>query len=115
MAEEFDREYALELLGGDKDLLREILGLFLDDAPRLVSRMAWALEHSDGPTLKRQAHTMAGVAGNFGLPTVVKAARIIESEASEGPTSRAREAFGVLQEVLASVRSTLLDASRACP
>jgi HPt (histidine-containing phosphotransfer) domain-containing protein len=115
MVEVFDRDYALDLIGGDEDLLREILGLFLEEVPRLLSEMTRSFECADGPALKRQAHTLAGVAGNFGLPKVVEAARTIESETSDGPSSSAFEAFGTLRALLESVMPTLMVAFRANP
>ena len=77
----FDREAALEIVGGDVELLREILGLFVDGAPKLLAEIEEAIGHSDAVTLRRLAHTIRGVAGNFALGQIVEAASALESRA----------------------------------
>ncbi len=59
----FDHEAALEIVGGDVGLLREILGLFVVDAPKLLAEIEEAIGRSDAVTLRRLAHTIRGVAG----------------------------------------------------
>ncbi len=75
----FDRAAALEGLGGDEALLDEVLGLFLDDLPRLLDAIAVAVKSDDATALDRLAHTVAGVAGTFAAPGVVAEARRLEA------------------------------------
>jgi two-component system, sensor histidine kinase and response regulator len=89
----FDRDSALADLGGDEELLREILGLFLDDCPRLLSGLDSAIERADAKELKRLAHTMRGVVGHFGLNSAIEAAGTLEGLASAEAWVEARETF----------------------
>ncbi len=77
-AGEFDRRGRLDGLGGDVKLLGEVVGLFLDDCPRLLDEIGLAIRAADSASLKRLAHTVRGVASNFATPAVVEAARVLE-------------------------------------
>ncbi len=80
----FDLDAALECTGGDLPLFREVLGLFLEDCPRLLAEARTAIEASDGPALRRAAHTLKGSAGNFAAAGVVAAAERLESSGRSG-------------------------------
>ncbi len=105
--EEFDRQAALVTVGGDKALLGEVVGLFLDDCPRLLAEIEGAIDRSDTSTVKRLAHTVRGVAGNFGLPAVTRAATALESNGQVGSWDEARSAFRDLRTGLDRVRPQL--------
>ena len=104
---EFDHDSALEILGGDEVLLREILALFMEDCPRLMSEIEEAIDRSDADSLKRLAHTMRGVAGNFALKRVVESAMILEANAKADSWGIARETFDDLRQGLDRVFPSL--------
>jgi len=104
----FDRRAALEGLGGDEDLLDEVLGLFLDDCPRLLAEVHAAILADDPATLGRLAHTMAGVAGNFAAADVAVAARRIEAMARAGTAADAFEFLPDLDRAVDRFRAAVL-------
>ncbi len=104
---EFDREAALETVGGDERLLGEVVGMFLDDCPRLLAEIEGAIGRSDAPTLRRLAHTVRGVASNFGTPAIVAAARILEVGGKEEAWGGMRDAFDDLRSAIDRVRPEL--------
>ena len=63
----FDRAVALEQVAGDLELLREIAGLFLQDAPRWLADIKSGIARRDGDTLERAAHTLKGAISTFGV------------------------------------------------
>ncbi len=79
-----DLESALANLGGDAELLREILALFLDECPRLISQIEDAIDRSDSQSLKRLAHSLRGVASHFSLKMLVEATAELEAGATLG-------------------------------
>ena len=81
---EFRYREALAGLGDDEELLAEVIGLFLDDYPRLVAEMDAAAAGGDMAALARSAHTIRGVASNFAIPVVIDLARDVESAAKRG-------------------------------
>jgi two-component system, sensor histidine kinase and response regulator len=104
---EFDRESALAILGGSEEFLGEIVGLFLGDCPRLLLEIEQAIDREDAPTLERLVHSVQGVAGNFGLPAVLKAARTLESKAKAQAWSEIHPAFEDMRRVIDRVRPEL--------
>ena len=104
---EFDREAALITVGGDEALLGEVVGLFLDDCPRLLSEIEGAIGRSDAPSIKRLAHTVRGVAGTFGLPAVGLAAVTLEAKGGAESWNEARVAFEDLRLGIDRVRPVL--------
>jgi HPt (histidine-containing phosphotransfer) domain-containing protein len=68
----------LARVGGDRELLAEISRLFVDDAPRHLSKIREALSARDGEALRRAAHGLKGAAANFDAEGVVSAARSLE-------------------------------------
>jgi len=65
-------------VGGDFELLREVLGLFIADAPGHLGEMDGAIAAGDVVALARTAHTFHGAAANFGAAAVVKLVTEIE-------------------------------------
>lgn len=56
----FDRAGALARMGGDVELLREILAIQRADEPRLMARLTDAVAAHDDTTLRRTAHQLRG-------------------------------------------------------
>jgi signal transduction histidine kinase/CheY-like chemotaxis protein len=74
----FNRADVLQRLDGDADLLREVIGLFLDDCPKLVDSMRLAVAAGNGKALKTAAHRLKGSAGNLALARLSESARALE-------------------------------------
>ncbi len=49
----------------DPELRKELAGLFLEDAPKLLEEIRTAITGHDGPGLKQAAHTLKGSVGVF--------------------------------------------------
>jgi len=103
----FDRPEALECLGGDEDLLAEVLGLFLDDCPRLAAEIRAAIGAGDSASLKRLGHTVAGVAGNLAAPEVVASARRLEAMGKAGDLAEAEAAEVALGRAIDGFRAAV--------
>ena len=70
-------------------LFREIVELFLEDAPALLVQAHRSLANGDATTLERAAHSLKGLAANLDALTVVSAAHSIEQHAQERDLSLA--------------------------
>ena len=69
----FEVEAALEGLGGDVDLLREISDLFLSGLPENLNEIGRAVASGDAEALERSSHSLKGAIGNFGAHRAFKA------------------------------------------
>ena len=65
-AEVLDRARLERALGDDPAALREVYGLFLDDARRLAHRLISALAARDFAQARTLGHTLKGSAANIG-------------------------------------------------
>ena len=87
------RAEALERLGGDEDLLRELCQIFLDESPKLLQKLREAIAAADSEGVMRAAHTLKGELGYLGVAKAVQAARELEDMGHEKNLSRATEVF----------------------
>jgi PAS domain S-box-containing protein len=95
--ERLDRTAMLERVEGDHELLVEILNLFLEDAPRLLTAMHEALEQGDINVLERSAHSMKGAASNFSALVTAAAAANLEKRAGRGDKESSKAALATLE------------------
>ena len=96
LSEVIDYDATLKRLGGDTRLFRRMATLFVEDAPSLIETMRECITTGDPAPLHRAAHSLKGLAANFGARDVVtKALRLEEM----GKSSRLDEAGQILLEL----------------
>jgi CheY-like chemotaxis protein/HPt (histidine-containing phosphotransfer) domain-containing protein len=93
-----DKEDAIERVNGDMELLKEIVELFIDTCPRLLSEVNTAISQGDNKTLEREAHTIKSVIGNFSKHDAYDAAFKLERMGASGELSKAEETYKELEE-----------------
>jgi HPt (histidine-containing phosphotransfer) domain-containing protein/two-component sensor histidine kinase len=81
--EAFDFARAIEVVGGDMDLLREIVTLFLDDIPRKVDQIREALRSLNAVRVEETAQDLKGAAANIGAKTIEESLSQLERMARE--------------------------------
>jgi PAS domain S-box-containing protein len=100
MPDEFDREAALERVGGDRALLRELIDMFQAEVPGWLAGLNEAIERGDAPTVKRLAHTLKGAVSTFAAATAVAAALRLEEIGRSGELAEAPAARQELRQAL---------------
>ncbi len=103
----FDYQRSVNRLGGDAVLFREIVELFLEDAPALLVQAHRSLGAGDAPTLGRSAHSLKGLAANLDALAVVSAAQSIEQYAEQHDLSLAGACLPELAKRLQVLQSAL--------
>jgi HPt (histidine-containing phosphotransfer) domain-containing protein len=98
----------LARVDGDRELLAEVIGLFLEDGPMQIEAMRRGLADGDSNAVRRAAHSLAGAAGNFGATDVTASARALEAEALAGNLAASKELFTALQIVLVRMLDRLM-------
>ena len=98
----------LEQLGGDVQVLHEVIDLFLTDTPRILQALDASLSRGDGSSAARAAHMLKGSAANFDAPAVCQLARAVETHAREGRLDAAatvrQQLDAAVQQLLAGLR-----------
>jgi PAS domain S-box-containing protein len=94
----FDVAAALDSLGGDSELLREVAGIFLSQTPKHMEKIRKAVSERDAKLLDRGAHALKGSAANLLAQGVVGAASKLEEIGRGGSVDGAKDAFATLEE-----------------
>ena len=102
-----DESVALSRVGGDAELLREVVGLFLDDYPHSLEMIRDAVAHSDHSGLERHAHSLKGSVSTFGAQEVFEAAFALEKQGRSGDLSCAAQGLQRLEHALNMLRPDL--------
>lgn len=97
----------MDRLEGDKELLLELIGLYLEDEQGLLDQIAAAIAAGDAQQLARAAHTLKGSVGNFCAPRAHNAAAALELAGREGRLGDAPTLADQLYAELDQVRERL--------
>lgn len=87
MSKVFDYESSLKRMGNDPALFLEMVELLRADAPALLDLLRQALLSGDNQTTLRAAHTLKGLASNFGAERATAAACEVEQLAKRQPNA----------------------------
>jgi HPt (histidine-containing phosphotransfer) domain-containing protein len=74
--------------GGSRRLVNEVVDVFLEDAPAMLTRLRTAARTNDGAELARAAHAIKGSAGLFSQGAAYQSARHLEHLARSGDLTR---------------------------
>src|SRR4029453_17680321 len=97
--------------GGNEKLFRELVDVFVTDAPKLMSRIERAIERRDAGRLKETAHALKGSIGNFETSRAFSAARRLEFLGREKKLEYAPAAFAEAKTELKRLIETLRSVS----
>ena len=90
-----------EIMGEEADaFIAEILGMFVENAPKLVEQMEISLVANDNKTFIRSAHTLKSNSGTVGATALSKLAETLEQE---GTREDLQTLLGVLNETRAEL------------
>jgi HPt (histidine-containing phosphotransfer) domain-containing protein len=102
-----DREALLERVEGDRELLSEMVALFLDDCPNRLAQLRDALLRGDAADVALVAHSIKGSVCNLSACAATDAAAKLEKLASSGDLSLSRKAGEDLERELARLQPAL--------
>lgn len=69
---------ALSRLGNDRELLSDIIEIYLEDSPALLEKIRRAVMGNDSGALQRAAHSLKGLAATLSAEDVAAASRRLE-------------------------------------
>jgi HPt (histidine-containing phosphotransfer) domain-containing protein len=94
----FDREGLLERLGGDTELLDEILGIFHDECKEMLATVRSAVGDGDAHRVERAAHSLKGALLNISAEAAAEQALRLEQVGRAGELELCSEMLSDLEE-----------------
>ncbi len=108
-----DAQELREQLDGDRELLRELVELFLKNSPHTLASLRHGVNAADPKEIEATAHRLRGTLGNFSATRAAATAEELESAGREGNVERAGNLLPVLELQVKQVREELVDLMRA--
>jgi len=106
--QQLDEALALSRVGGDVDLLKEVVELFLDDYPATFEKIKGAVESRDPAALEHHAHSLKGSVSTFGANRAFQAAFTLEKQGRSGDLTGAQDGVAQLEQALAALHPELV-------
>jgi HPt (histidine-containing phosphotransfer) domain-containing protein len=97
----------LESLDNDKQLLKEVIGVFLVNCPGKLKELKAAVTARNLHRIMSASHSLCGSVSTFGAEAAVEAARKLESMGRQGKVEGVDDEFAMLEHQLVLVRSAL--------
>jgi signal transduction histidine kinase/DNA-binding response OmpR family regulator len=90
-----------EHVDGDESFLRDLIELFLTDAPGRIERLRRAIAEGNEQAIKLEAHSLRGASGNIKAARLWESFTRLEQMASEGAVAEAGAVLAEIEEELA--------------
>jgi len=113
--EKWNKIEALDRLGGDDELLQELIQIFLAESPKLILKLQKAVFESDAEAVMQCAHSMKGEISCLGGDAAAKAALELETMGRNKTLGGAAEALVTFEREFAAVTLLLRDAATVHP
>ncbi len=94
----WDIDQALKLVGGDEELLTQMMHLFLERAEMMVDRIEDALQLGDAAAVNETAHAFKGAVNHFCAQPLILLAKKIELKGKTNDLSGANQLLAELQQ-----------------
>ncbi|MFH1033480.1 MAG: PAS domain S-box protein [Pseudomonadota bacterium] len=98
-----DRQGLVRRFDGDRELIRQLVRIFVEECPKILEQAQRALQAGDAQELAMAAHTLKGSVGYFEAPEAVEAALLLEQMGRAGQLDQAGLALEHLRRVLEGV------------
>jgi PAS domain S-box-containing protein len=106
--QQLDESLALSRVGGDADLLKEVVELFLDDYSSTFEKIKGAVASQDAKALEHHAHSLKGSVSTFGANRAFEAAFALEKQGRSGDLTGASDSVVQLEKALEALRPELV-------
>jgi signal transduction histidine kinase/DNA-binding response OmpR family regulator/HPt (histidine-containing phosphotransfer) domain-containing protein len=88
----YDRAIAIKRAGGDEDLFRELIEIFLHETPRALAKVHEAVSSRDADAIDKSAHALTGSLGILAADDASNAAQCVVAIGRSGDLTGVQEA-----------------------
>jgi HPt (histidine-containing phosphotransfer) domain-containing protein len=97
----------VEVTGGDRAFLAELIDTFLTDAVGMMAEMDAAVDAGDDAAIVRPAHSLKSNALSFGATRLAELSRAVEADARQGGVPDAADRVDAIRAELVEVERAL--------
>ena len=101
-------QHAFETVGGDQELLKDLVGVFLSEQTSMLSKVSAAIESGDSAQLRLSAHSLKGAAGHLGALNVARVAGELEI-AGENRMADSEQAGPLLVKLQRAIKESIVE------
>ena len=105
----FDSEALLSAFDHDWEFFEEAVDMFVSDYPPMLEALQEAITSQDADTLRRNAHALKGMVGNFQGLDAAKAAAELEEMGRQKELDGADQAYAILIKKIDNLEKILMD------
>jgi signal transduction histidine kinase/CheY-like chemotaxis protein len=111
-----DKSELLSRMGGDWQLVQELIDIFLAGSGLLLQQVSDAVTSQDADGVDRAAHKLKGTISIFGSHAATETAQALETMGHDRDLHDAGEAFAQLKEQIAALETALAELrQKTCP
>lgn len=103
----WDHKQALEYVGGDEELLKDLMELFLQRMDILLMALNKAVAAADAEAISDTAHALKGAVNHFAATRSQELTKTIEDKALMGELEDVDALFGEVQKAVAQLEREL--------
>jgi HPt (histidine-containing phosphotransfer) domain-containing protein len=100
-------EAMLEVFEGDRDLIREVVELFLQQYPGQIAALREAMERGQAQIVERAAHSLKGSVSNFAFPAAFYSLQKLEMLAKKGNLAEGAVVLALVEEQMQALQAAL--------
>jgi len=104
-------QHAFETVGGDQELLKDLVGVFLSEQSSMLTKVTAAIESGDSAQLRLSAHSLKGAAGHLGAVDVARIASELEV-AGENRQADSQQAGPLLEKLQQAIKESTVEFRR---
>jgi two-component system, sensor histidine kinase and response regulator len=108
----WDFANSLEGLGGDEQLLREVIGIFLEEIPKHLASLRQAIADGNAEALFRTAHSFKGELGYLGISELSRKAGELEEMGRKSDLEHAAGVFAVFEKEISGIAASMRNVNR---
>lgn len=110
-----DMVAALERLGGNRQLLADLVAFFFEDSPPLLSDIHDGVARCDWNGVHRAAHSLKGLAANFNAELAVRALDALESSCAAREVENMSQLVRDVDQEIARLAAALANQDKRRP
>jgi CheY-like chemotaxis protein len=108
----WDFTKSLEGMGGDEQLLCDVIGIFLEEIPKHMTTLRQAVNQGNAEALSKTAHSLKGELGYLGVSELSQKARELEEMGRRSNLEHAAEVFAVFETEISGIAASMRKVNR---